>query len=484
MSEGTVVTFYSYKGGVGRTLALANVAALLAAWGYRVLCIDWDIEAPGLHLYFQRWMNKVTLPGLVELIEAYANGTTPTWGDYLTSVKLPDINQPISFISAGAQDKNYVKRMQNIKWDDLYNDHNLGVFIESMRIEWKSEYDFILIDSRTGVTDTSGICTVHLPDLLVLLFTPNEQSLKGALDVVKRARHSRNKLPFDRSKLLVLPIATRFELRVQYEMAQEWLQRFTRELRPLYSEWAHRTVKIPDLINFTRVPYVPYWSFGEKLPVIEAGTKDLEDIGYSLETVSALIAQHLSSIDLLVRNREAYVSAARRGPSRDVNGSRNGASHPSPHPIQVFISYSYRDKVLFDELVKHLSILQRQGYIDIWSDRQITAGSDWRDEIDARMEEADLILLLVSPDYLASDYDSGIEMQQALERHETGKARVIPIILRPASWIGAPFGKLIALPRDAKPVTLWTNREEAWANIAEAIRQLTITLAQKKTSAG
>lgn len=120
MSEGTVVTFYSYKGGVGRTLALANVAALLATWGYRVLCIDWDIEAPGLHLYFQRWMDKATSPGLVELIETYANGVTPAWRDYLTHIKLPDINQPISFISAGAQDRTYVKRMQNIKWEALF----------------------------------------------------------------------------------------------------------------------------------------------------------------------------------------------------------------------------------------------------------------------------------------------------------------------------------------------------------------------------
>lgn len=151
--------------------------------------------------------------------------------------------------------------------------------------------------------------------------------------------------------------------------------------------------------------------------------------------------------------------------------------------IKLFYSYSHRDEALRDELEVHLSLLQRQGFIDSWHDRSITAGSEWARNIDEQLVAADIILLLVSADFLASDYCYDIEMQRALERHHAGICRVIPIILRPVDWRNAPFGELQALPRDAKPVTTWTNTDEAWLNIAKSIRLIVEQLLKSSANA-
>jgi hypothetical protein len=121
-----------------------------------------------------------------------------------------------------------------------------------------------------------------------------------------------------------------------------------------------------------------------------------------------------------------------------------------------------------------LKPLQRGHLIDFWDDRDITAGSEWEREISEHLNTAQIILLLISPDFLASDYCYGTEMQRAMERHESGEAHVIPIILRPVFWQTSPFGKLQALPINAKPVVspTWNNWDEAFFDIAEGIRKV------------
>lgn len=146
--------------------------------------------------------------------------------------------------------------------------------------------------------------------------------------------------------------------------------------------------------------------------------------------------------------------------------------------IEVFFSYSHKDEDLRDELAKQLSILKRQGMITTWHDREISAGTEWAGAIDAHMNSAQVILLLISADFLASDYCWDIEVKRAIERHEEGEARVIPVILRPVDyWQEAPFGKLQAFPTNGKPVTTWANRDEAFANVAQAIRKAVQELA-------
>ncbi|MEM8715862.1 MAG: toll/interleukin-1 receptor domain-containing protein, partial [Cyanobacteria bacterium P01_G01_bin.4] len=144
----------------------------------------------------------------------------------------------------------------------------------------------------------------------------------------------------------------------------------------------------------------------------------------------------------------------------------------NPHSLRLFCSYSHKDEALRNQLETHLKLLQRKGYIDPWHDRRITAGDEWKEEIDTNLEQADIILLLISADFIASDYCYEKEMARAIERHNEGKARVIPVILRMTdSWeINTPFGNLQALPKNAKPITLWDDRDSAWADVASGIR--------------
>jgi hypothetical protein len=150
------------------------------------------------------------------------------------------------------------------------------------------------------------------------------------------------------------------------------------------------------------------------------------------------------------------------------------ASSPpgSRRPITVFFAYARADEGLRDTLATHLRLLERQCIITGWHDRQIHGGAEWAGEIDAHLRTAQIILLLVSADFLASDYCYNIELRLAIERHEAGAARVVPVIVRSAEWRSTPFGKLQALPKDGRAVTSWPNLDEAFADIAQGIRRV------------
>ncbi|HXX77390.1 MAG TPA: TIR domain-containing protein, partial [Ktedonobacteraceae bacterium] len=149
----------------------------------------------------------------------------------------------------------------------------------------------------------------------------------------------------------------------------------------------------------------------------------------------------------------------------------------SQKPAILFYSYSHKDERLRDALATHLALLKRENVIKEWYDRDIDAGEEWGEDIDKNLEAADIILLLVSADFIASDYCWGKEMLRALERHDAGEARVIPVIIRPVDWSGAPFGRLQALPKNAKPVVLWANRDLAWVDVARGISKIAKVLA-------
>jgi len=147
--------------------------------------------------------------------------------------------------------------------------------------------------------------------------------------------------------------------------------------------------------------------------------------------------------------------------------------------MKVFFSYSHCDEEFRDRLERHLSLLKRQRVIETWHDRRIEAGGHIDDGISEHLEAADIVLLLVSADFLASDYCYDREMTRAMERHEKVEARVIPVILRPCYWQGAPFGRLRAVPKDGKPVASFQDRDDAFLEITEAIRDVANTSARQ-----
>src|SRR5262249_21747390 len=147
----------------------------------------------------------------------------------------------------------------------------------------------------------------------------------------------------------------------------------------------------------------------------------------------------------------------------------------------LFLSYSHKDELLRNELVNHLRILTREGVIASWDDRKILPGDEWDHQIHAQLRTADIVLLLISVDFIASDYCNDVEVHLALQRHAAGDVCVIPIILRPVDWTRAPFSKLQALPTNGKPVTSYSDRDEAFVDVAQGIRKVADTLrAQRK----
>lgn len=145
---------------------------------------------------------------------------------------------------------------------------------------------------------------------------------------------------------------------------------------------------------------------------------------------------------------------------------------------RVFISYAHADEGLRQELDKHLASLKHQGIIEVWHDRRISAGQNWKDEIDRNLETADIVLLLISSDFIASDYCYKQEMHEALRRHEAGEAVVIPVILRPCDWHDLPFGKLQAATRDGRAITKFVSFDEGFLEVVQSIK----AVAKKITS--
>ncbi|BEV10585.1 AAA family ATPase [Asticcacaulis sp. DW145] len=219
MSSGKIITFYSYKGGVGRTMAVANVAFLAAMHGAKVLVMDWDLEAPGLPYYFKAFLESTEArtirnrPGILDLLWRWAQSIdiakTPraledaiktfSSREYFSSYVIPiglesDNGGKLDLITAGAVDladrhpAAYGDVLANFAWPTFFTEQAGGKLLQSLR-EWaKSEYDFVFIDSRTGMADVAGICTMQLPDTVALCFVLNRQNIEGISGVAGTIR--------------------------------------------------------------------------------------------------------------------------------------------------------------------------------------------------------------------------------------------------------------------------------------------------------
>jgi cellulose biosynthesis protein BcsQ len=216
---------------VGRTTALANVAVQLARKGNRVLMVDWDLEAPGLVNYFiseeaQQKAKVAVTPaqddgGLLALLkDAYeqANGVVESsaWRHKITGLSVPrdpsTYSNPtpptpgsLDLLASGYGSKNYSTILADFSGKEFFAHQRGGEWLESLREDWSRSYDFILIDSRTGLTDSGGVCTVQMPDFLVLVFTANDQSVTNGLKVVAAVQEERQPFAFERGPLAVIP---------------------------------------------------------------------------------------------------------------------------------------------------------------------------------------------------------------------------------------------------------------------------------------
>ena len=424
---GSVITFYSYKGGVGRSFALANIATILAQWGSNVLVVDWDIEAPGLNHYFAEYASPMRA-GVLDFIHDCAHDRPRVWTEYVTRVELPKASGRLRIMPAGADGADYAARVQQLDWDDLFQKHDFGMRLESLRASWVENLDIVLVDSRTGVTDFSGLTTAQLPDILAFMFTANKQSLHGCADIARRAMEARRHMPIDRPALLPLPIPGRFEQREEYDRAQDWRTLFAKELKPFLDTWVPPGTDCLKLIDLLCIPYVPRWTFGEDLaaliePAGTSGTRSpSQSATYALETLAALLLHKFSKIDLLASSRDEYVHEAR---STAMNWP------PGNHePLRVFFSYSKNDQHA-QEVVSRI-VEASWGMVEPLTDSGIISpGDQGSNVLQEQIERADACIAIVGPAFVQSPWqqkETEWFLRQTLRSSQ--RKPIIPVVLK------------------------------------------------------
>ena len=448
-----IVTFYSYKGGVGRSMALANVAVLLSSWGYKTLIIDWDLEAPGIENYFREFISIKEVykkEGVIDLL-LNLNNDPNRWTEMVTPIFLDSQSNPLHLISSGKQDENYFDKIRKFDIDTFYDELDGGYHLENLRKELKENYDFVLIDSRTGITDNGGICTIQLPDINVLLFTATDQGFNGILDVSLKAQKAHQNLPFERQKLISIPIPSRFDNQTEFKISQEWLDKFAKELKPIYNDWLPTFIKQRQIVEITKIPYVPYFSFGEKLPVLEQGVDDPSGLGYAFETLGGILANNVQDIKSLLFNRENYIKNAHKNSAQKKNILIKEEKENKLDEVNIFISYAHTDRKYKDQLKSHLSTLSNKYEIVIWDDDLILPGMKRGQEIIKNIEKAEIALVLISPNYISSKWITDNEFPELLK-----KKIVIPIMIRETKLYDTELSSITSfqpLPNDFRPIS-------------------------------
>jgi len=297
-----ITAFYSYKGGVGRSMAIANVATLLAKQGHRVLVVDFDLDAPGLHRYFlrkdtrfglDRWPQGEQVGGVIELFVELRTRLKATFaqpGCYdpgreedreqcrsiveevvasYAGLEVQVGTEPavrLRLLPAARFDNGSVDRIRQFEWRNFYEE--FAEAFDDLRDAWKKRYDYVLIDSRSGLTDIGSVSAAMLPDRLVVVFSPNEQSLHGALGWAQQAIRMHREV-YPEEKFVVLPLMSRVE-GAETELRGKWIA----DAAARFSKFFQSIYQLPDVdmqryFNAVHVPHSAYFAYGEKIAVEE-----------------------------------------------------------------------------------------------------------------------------------------------------------------------------------------------------------------------
>ncbi|MGE5340383.1 MAG: KGGVGR-motif variant AAA ATPase [Candidatus Omnitrophota bacterium] len=299
-----IFTFYSYKGGVGRSMALANTAELFFRSGKKVLIVDWDLEAPGLERYFFKGSNcnsVIDTPGLMDIILSYKKKIAEKL-DSIESLKIKrfiiDVHQNSPFqgklflLHAGKRLGNsfakYAREVLNFDWGDFYENWEGEIFFEWMREQFESIAEIILIDSRTGVTEMTGICTYQMAGTVIMFCAPNQQNIDGTYNMaMKFSSPEIAKLRQDRP-LNILIVPSRVEDRSEVELLNVFRTQFIEKFNPFF---LRKPINGLDSYWDLKIPYISYYSFNETLAVNEESQSYSEDIAGAFIKLSDIMAE-------------------------------------------------------------------------------------------------------------------------------------------------------------------------------------------------
>ncbi|MDN3293486.1 FxSxx-COOH system tetratricopeptide repeat protein [Streptomyces ficellus] len=423
--DGRIVTFYSYKGGTGRTMALANTAWILAANGKRVLAVDWDLEAPGLHRFFHPFLDPSTLgatTGVIDLITEYAwAATSPAqrpddWHrDYariqphavsLTPENLgwefPD-GGTLDFVSAGKQNREYSATVSTFDWDNFYDRLGGGHFFDALRDDMKAHYDYVLIDSRTGLSDIADICTVHLPDALVDCFTLSDQSMDGAAAVARQIDER-----YGGRGIRIFPVPMRID-EGEKEKADAG-----RALARLKFDGFPTGLTGEELASYwgaVEIPYRPYYAYEETLATFGDDAGIANSLLSAFERLTAVITDgRVTSMptvaeEVRLRIRDAFT---RRRPAM---------------PADLFLSYVAENRMWADWIE---SVLTRAGFRVVPRDVSADPATSGGDVLRAA-ENATRTVVLLSSAYLKSARAVDVWERAAADDPGAGRRHLLPV---------------------------------------------------------
>ncbi|MEZ0075988.1 FxSxx-COOH system tetratricopeptide repeat protein [Planotetraspora sp. GP83] len=353
--EGQIVTFYSYKGGTGRTMALANTAWVLASNGLRVLVVDWDLESPGLHKFFHPFLDSSVFsatPGVIDIISNYMwAAVRPTersadWHVPYARVvphavsldwEFPD-GGTLDFVSAGQQNRDYSSLVSTFDWDNFYERLGGGRFLDALRADMKRNYDYTLIDSRTGLSDIADICTIQMPDILVDCFTMSDQSIEGAAKV---ARYIDDR--YRERNIRILPVPMRIDDGEKEKLDAGRLlarSRFDRFPKGLTAEG------LKQYWGSVEIPYKRFYAFEETLATFGDGPGSPTSLLAAYERLTGAVTQgkvaSFPPLDETVRTRWLEMFT-RRQPLQ---------------PTDILLSYAPEDRMWADWIG---AVLERAG---------------------------------------------------------------------------------------------------------------------------
>jgi len=472
-----IITFYSYKGGVGRSMSLANVGVLLSQWGYKTLLIDWDLEAPGLENFFKEYsMSKQKISsqkGMVDFLDSLYSPKKKNikWQDCLIPISISPNSEPIHLISGGKRDRQYTNKLRNFNVRSFYDKFDGGNKIEKFRNEIMEYYDFVLIDSRTGVTDFGGICTIQLPDILVLFSTLTDQGVYGIKEVAEKAVKNQLNIPYDRQKLMTFPIPTRVDSQTEFKTTQEWIGKFAKVLSTCFDDWLPKGIERKKFIELIKIPYIPFFSYGEQLPVIVQGTSDPTGLGYAYENLASILVNSLNFLELFTKKREEFIRNAKTKLDLEKNNNNHNDN------INIFISYSHDDIKKANNIISYLSILKSLHDVNFWSDLELRPGQNWNKTITENILNSDIFIFLLSTSALNNkSFNRDID-KVIMEKKDNP---IIPIILSESLWEDSPISKYQALPSKAKPISTFKNKETAYKEILKSLNSIIENYKRKK----
>ncbi|WP_441250733.1 FxSxx-COOH system tetratricopeptide repeat protein [Kitasatospora sp. McL0602] len=393
--QGRIVTFYSYKGGTGRTMTLANTAWILAANGFRVLTVDWDLEAPGLAKFFRPFLDQAALTGttgMMDLITEYREEALrevehlPGWHEDFARVhqhalslnwQLFPAGGSLDFLSAGQPNRDYSETVGRLDWDLFYDRFDGGQFFDALRRDMSRRYDYILIDSRTGLSDIAEICTVQMPDDLVVCFTLSDQSIEGASKI---AQHINDRYR-DRG-IRILPVPMRID---EGEKEKADAGRALARMRFGGLPEGLAEDELAQYWGSVEIPYRPFYAYEEILATFGDQPGAPTSMLAACERLTSVLTQGrvsgLPPIDEDVRLHwvDAYT---RRRPSV---------------PADLYLSYVPEDRMWADWIA---AVLTGAGFRVV--PRDVGAGADSRSDTERGIDAAYRTIAVFSAAYLRS----------------------------------------------------------------------------------